>query len=164
MYESTNVANALLDAVRERGRQLSPLQLVKLVYISHGFSLALHGRPLIDQPVEAWRYGPVVAKVYHSAKKWGRGSIDGHLPTAATYFGGKNPDFDADTALIIKQVADKWGNLSGGALSSWTHKPGSPWAAIYREGKTGLQIPDTLIKSYFDGIVQANRARGAANG
>ena len=36
------------------------MQVLKLVYYCHAWMLGLYGRPLIRQPIEAWRYGPVV--------------------------------------------------------------------------------------------------------
>jgi len=164
MYEANRIANKILHACRRRGRAITPLQLVKLVYVGHGFSLALHGRPLIDQSIEAWKYGPVVSKVYHAAKQWGRAPIMGDLATLETDFGFKYPmDIDSESNHIVEQVAERWGHLSGGALSSWTHRSDSPWAKVYRDGMTGIIIPDPLIKAYFERAVQVSKERTAAS-
>lgn len=48
---------------------LTPLQVIKMVYIAHGYSLALLDEPLVEEAVEAWRYGPVLPSVYHTVKK-----------------------------------------------------------------------------------------------
>ncbi len=53
------VANYMLELAKEEGKELQPLKLMKLVYIAHGFMLALLGRsalnPRFDR-VEAWQY------------------------------------------------------------------------------------------------------------
>ena len=36
------------------------MHAIKLVYLCHGWMLGIYGRSLIGEPVEAWRYGPVV--------------------------------------------------------------------------------------------------------
>lgn len=61
--------------VARSGGRLTPLQVIKLTYIAHGYSLAINGEPLVDEAVEAWRHGPVVPSVYHRAKRCGGGRI-----------------------------------------------------------------------------------------
>ena len=159
MYEAARVGNEILAAAQLKGLKLTPLQLVKLVYIAHGFLLGMHGRPLIDEAVEAWKYGPVVPRLYQAVKKWGRSPIAHDLPTTASMFGFKWPQpIDAEAMAVIRQVAEKWGHLSGGALSTWTHREGSPWDKVYREDQPSKPIPNELIKDYFEGIVRQNKA------
>ena len=38
----------------------TPMGIVKLVYLAHGWQLGWDGEPLINEPVEAWTYGPVI--------------------------------------------------------------------------------------------------------
>ena len=51
MYEATTAANEILRLNSKSGHTTTPLQLIKLLYIAHGFSLALLGRPLFSEPV-----------------------------------------------------------------------------------------------------------------
>lgn len=48
------VANYFIEKSIESGNSVSPLQLIKLVYIAHGWTLALYKRPLINETVEVW--------------------------------------------------------------------------------------------------------------
>ena len=49
----------------DAGDLISNLKLQKLVYYAQGFALALHGRPLFRERVEAWTHGaPVVPELY----------------------------------------------------------------------------------------------------
>ena len=43
---------------------ICPLRLQKLLYYCQGWSLALLGRKLFDEPLQAWVEGPVVRSVY----------------------------------------------------------------------------------------------------
>ena len=67
--DARTVAEAVLWIRRDV--QTTPMHIIKLVYLSHGWMLGLHDTPLLWEPVEAWQYGPVVPSVYHLYKGWG---------------------------------------------------------------------------------------------
>jgi uncharacterized phage-associated protein len=53
-------AAAVADRFRElSGNTLTPLQLLKLAYIAHGWSFPIRKQGLIGERIEAWQYGPV---------------------------------------------------------------------------------------------------------
>ncbi len=70
MTDAKTLARYLLFLASEQMRGLqseaseafdvTPLKLQKLLYYCQGYALALTGKPLFPEPVEAWRYGPVV--------------------------------------------------------------------------------------------------------
>jgi len=47
-YGSKAVANLLIDVAKGHGQKLDQMKLQKLVYISHGWNLAISGNPLIS--------------------------------------------------------------------------------------------------------------------
>ena len=67
------VANEFIHLAKADGRSLTPLQLIKLTYIAHGWMLTLYGRPLIVDEVEAWKYGPVIPDLYQATRAVWRG-------------------------------------------------------------------------------------------
>ena len=75
-YPAKAVANYFIDIARCEGEQLSPMKIQKLVYFAHGWYLALYDEPLLDEKIEAWRYGPVVPSLYHEFKRYGSGTIE----------------------------------------------------------------------------------------
>lgn len=159
MYEATTAANEILRANKERGHTTTPLQLIKLLYIAHGFSLGVLGDALFSEPVQAWKFGPVVKSVYHKAKHFGRNPIEGDLPM---FFAIGAREIDKNTKELIGAVAEQWGHLSGTALSNWTHLPGSPWHQVYRDDVPDLVIPNELIQRYFSELVRKNKENGRA--
>ncbi|MFQ5632018.1 MAG: Panacea domain-containing protein, partial [bacterium] len=58
MYDSRLIANYFIDFARKDGVAISPMKLQKLVYFAHGYYLAITGQPLIEEEIQAWRYGP----------------------------------------------------------------------------------------------------------
>ena len=71
-----SVADVILWARRVFGLPTTNLDLNKLVYLCHGWTLGVHGKPLIADRVEAWRYGPVIPAIYHEYKLFGSDNID----------------------------------------------------------------------------------------
>ena len=55
MYPSLVVSNFFINKSIEEGVELTPMKLLKLVYITHGWFLGYNDRPLIQEPLEAWR-------------------------------------------------------------------------------------------------------------
>lgn len=51
-----------------RNADMSIMRLDQLLYCSQELSLRKTGKPLFDDPIEAWEYGPVVRDVYDRYK------------------------------------------------------------------------------------------------
>lgn len=146
-YSATTVANRFIELAAERGDQLTPMQVIKLVYIAHGWTLSLLGHELVVESVEAWQYGPVIPSLYQRLKAFGRGKITHSIKPGI--FDRNSEIAEADDALIW-QVYAKYGQLSGVQLSHLTHRVGTPWHTIYRPGEMGLDIPSDVIKSHYN--------------
>jgi uncharacterized phage-associated protein len=58
------VADAILKIAKEQGKPLTPLKLMKLVYIAHGWHMAIENQDLFNNRIEAWKYGPVIPDLY----------------------------------------------------------------------------------------------------
>ena len=62
------VADKLIRLAREAEIPITPMQVQKLAYFSHAWSLGLGYGPLFQDAVESWQYGPVIRSVYHALK------------------------------------------------------------------------------------------------
>lgn len=143
MYSSITVANRFLDLAREKAGSLTPMQVLKLVYIAHGWTLGLYGRPLIRDDVEAWQYGPVIPHLYNAMRKFRSNPVTNPLPDRGAVA------LDAESADMIDQVYGIYGQISGPGLSRLTHVKGSPWDTIYMDGEFGLTIPNDIIEDHY---------------
>lgn len=158
------VANHFLDFGRTRKNEISPLKIHKLVYVSHGWHLALSGgEPLVsDEYVEAWPYGPVFPSVYHEFKHYGAAPILDY----ATDFELMGRTFklvtprvetdDINAVALLGRVWKVYGDFSGTQLSGMTHAPGTPWDIVWKksEGMRNVHIPNELICRHYQRIME----------
>lgn len=140
-----SVADYMLFLAAQSERSLTPMQVLKLVYIAHGWFLGFYGRPLVNEEVEAWQYGPVIPSLYHDFKRYGGQSIDA--------CGEKHSELDAQARNIIEQVWKGYGHRSGISLSSLTHEPGSPWSVTVEKIGLGAVISSDLIEEHYRRLI-----------
>ncbi|MBZ0099971.1 MAG: DUF4065 domain-containing protein [Taibaiella sp.] len=149
MYDVLNVADAILKIAKEKGKSLTPMQLVKLTYIAHGWSLALRKKDLFRNRIEAWQYGPVIPDLYHATKTYGRSPIPlgivGNIQDAQV---------SPDDLSFLRSVFDAYGHLDGISLSYITHRAGTPWTQVYRPGVMHIEIPDQLIERHYEQLAR----------
>jgi uncharacterized phage-associated protein len=144
-YSAATVANRLLELAAGAGKAVTPLQLLKLVYICHGWSLGLRDQPLIAESVEAWRYGPVVPDLYKQLKKYGSGPVKDKL--GFSFWPGET--MSDDDRNFVDRVYATYGNYNGIQLSHLTHMVGTPWQQVYLDNQFGIAIPNELIADHY---------------
>ncbi len=152
-YPVFQVAETILREAKSVGRELTPMQLIKLTYIAHGWSLAVTGRDLFEDRIEAWKYGPAIPSLYQATKHFGRA----HIPMAMVGDPNEKLLGDQDYALV-KDVYAKYGHLSGVQLSDLTHRSGSPWHQVYRDGVLNIEISDDIISKHYTALLNARRS------
>lgn len=151
---SHTVTNEFIRLAKADERSLTPLQLIKLTYIAHGWMLALYQRPLIIDRVEAWKYGPIIPDLYQLMKRYGADFVTDNLP-------GGNEVLSDEERDIIQQVYRVYGHLNGIQLSQLTHQPGTPWHQTWNVGDQNDVISNDLIAEHYRQM--ANERRGAAD-
>lgn len=151
VYDARAIANYLLS---HTPGGLDALQVMKLTYISHGFTLALSNKPLLEDDIEAWKYGPAIRRVYSILP---RGSDIITEPLSA-----HRPNFDANDREIVDSVLKTYGVYSGLYLSKLTHGDGSPWHRTWTTYGRDAVIPQDLIRAHYHQIITQFRAAQAA--
>jgi uncharacterized phage-associated protein len=117
------------------GDLISNLKLQKLLYYAQGFHLAITGKPLFLDRIEAWTHGPVVPTVYHRFKAYGETA----LPAA-----GRRPTFGKKIGELLDEVYQVYGQFSAWKLREMTHEE-DPWKNAHQ----GAEISHSSLKSYF---------------
>lgn len=147
MHDSKVVANRFLELAREAGDALTPMQVLKLVYIAHGWMLGLYGRPMIRDEIQAWQYGPVIPDLYDAMKRFRSNPVEGPLSVRLEELTLEEDD-------VVKQVYNVYGSHSGPALSRLTHQSGSPWDVSYKPGVFGVRISNDVIEDHYARLAQ----------
>lgn len=137
MTTALDVAQYFIACGGDEG-DISNLKLQKLVYYAQGFHLALYGKPLFDDPVEAWTHGPVVPGLYRHYKHHGRAPI-----TEADY--DPTGRFTQDQVGLLNEVYAVLGQYSAWKLRDMTHSE-PPW--MDSEATAGV-IPQSAMREYF---------------
>ncbi|VVN76257.1 hypothetical protein PS718_00760 [Pseudomonas fluorescens] len=140
MPSSLDVADYFLCLEGQDG-EISNLKIQKLVYYAQGFSLALHGKALFPEKLEAWMHGPVVPDLYRKFSQFGSGPIP--LPNDF------NPDvFTVEQQNLLNEVFDVYGQFSAWKLRQLTHEE-MPWRKHFKEGEFSREIPTSDMQEYF---------------
>ena len=149
MHDSRNVANRFLELASARGDSLTPMQLLKLTYIAHGWNLGLYGRPLLRDEVQAWQYGPVIPRLYNAVRDFRSQPVQGPIRAPV------DDRLSSTEEDVIRQVYDLYGAKTGPALSRLTHAPGTPWALTFVPHEFGIVIPNDLIEDHYRRLAAA---------
>ncbi len=142
MTRAIDVANFLLFLKEHDPRRLeiSNLKLQKLLYYCQGYHLAFTEEPLFEEPIEAWKYGPVVRDIYQQFKIYG--DLDIRIKVDWSHL-----ELDDDQMKIVGLVWTKYGEISAGTLVDMTHSE-TPWLnAMYFSPNKEISI--TSIGKYF---------------
>lgn len=144
MYTASQVADWFRSAVdRQAGDVMTHLKLQKLVYYAQAWSLALLGRPLFDEDVQAWAHGPVVPSLWREYRDHGWNP----LPPA-----DEAAELDAETEQLLREVMQSYGEKSASALEALTHSE-EPWirarGGLPPEARCTAVIPREHMRRFY---------------
>jgi uncharacterized phage-associated protein len=176
-YDANAIANYFLKLARSDAKPLDQMKLQKLVYYANGWHLAIKGTPLINEQVEAWRYGPVIPSLRESFRQYGDQPIDApasylvprpganileEIEEVVPTIDQENPSDLGFVSSLLERVWRVYGKYTGVQLSNMTHEPGSPWDQVYQRYNSslpkGTDIPEQVIRDYFVGLAKKKAA------
>jgi uncharacterized phage-associated protein len=128
-------------------KTMTPMKLIKLVYIAHGWNLGLNDEKLIDEDIQAWKYGTVIPSLYDDFKKFRSDKIKDIPDSEPT-------SIHEDDKKFLNKVYDVYKKYNGLELSAKTHQPNTPWTITWEKlingsGEVDFTIPTELIKNYY---------------
>lgn len=139
--KAMTIARFMLALTRDAGwEKMDQLKLNKLLYLAQGRALAQTGKPLFDDPIVAFKNGPVVMEVEEHYRGT-RGGIDSKdsLDDIAV---------DDERASIIIDVLSDYKDKTAIGLTRLVHKPDNPWANAYAQGNC-TTIKRDAIKDFY---------------
>jgi len=133
------------------------MKLQKLVYIAHGWNLAVNKEPLIFDRIEAWDGGPVIRTIWNHIRDKG-------YDIQNRFFSNPFNNQAWDATLLDKEIGiidhvwTKYGSYSGSDLSNMTHQEGTPWSNAYFGRGRNAVLLDNDIEQHFIELGMAGRA------
>lgn len=155
---STAVANKFLEMAAASGKSLTQMQLQKLVYIAHGWSLAINDEPLTSDIACAWDYGPVYPDLWEALRGHGRQPIERRIRVKDFGIGAFSENAETEIAgsftekqsALMSKVFESYGGFHAFQLSAMTHEDGTPWYQVFVEqGRKRGEILNAKIKEHF---------------
>ena len=137
------VAEHILYLRHEMGLPTTNFELLKLVYIAHGWMLGLTGKPLISDTVHAWDLGPVVMDIYRRYRLFGRDPIETPSRTMESLL-------TEEQAALVADVVDSYKEMEFKGLFAITHHPDTPWYTVYHSKGRNAVIPDDLTRQHYE--------------
>lgn len=140
-----DVANhfLLIAAADEDGEcltHLTHLKLQKLLYYAQGFHLAIFGRRLFPETIEAWEHGPVAPAAWSLFRRHGGTPI----PAPAD---SDQVSLSAEQRDLLNDEWNTYGQFSARKLRNMTHEE-APWKEAFRAGGNA-PITDEALVRYF---------------
>jgi uncharacterized phage-associated protein len=143
------VAQYVLDKVKTTSRpSVTPMKLMKLVYIAHGYMLGQHGKPLLEENIMAWEHGPSIKHLYRNVRKYRSQPVDKLI----------DADFNlltADEKQTIDLVIDIYNKHSAVDLSKAMHGVGTPWNTTWYITESNQPISNDLIEYFYKDVVKS---------
>ena len=100
-------------------QSVSHKKLQKLCYYAQAWHLALLGRPLFYDDIQAWVHGPVIPSIYAKYADYGWNPIPAPQSEAPI-------QFSEDTTQVLEIVWNTYKHLDGEQLEALTHSE-QPW-------------------------------------
>ena len=155
---SPQIANELIKLASKDGRAFNQMKLQELVYIAHGWCLAISGQPLTGDRPEALEHGPEYRRLADALARWGVDPVTSDVDSSTA--AGKATETDATLSgaaelsefeqNVLRRIYNDYGNLDVRNLANVTRSKGTPWDAVYAGGAgRNRDIPHYLIKAQF---------------
>ncbi|OAV75233.1 putative phage-associated protein [Bacteroidales bacterium Barb7] len=141
-YSALDIAGKVLKRAAaipdtDSGELISNMKLQKLLYYLQGFHLAYFGKPLFEEEIEAWMYGPAVPSVYEHFKGYRNKGIE---------YTDDVISLSEEEEALFDEVYRIYGVYSAIGLMEMTHKE-TPWRTT--PTGTGNAISKKVLASFF---------------
>jgi len=139
--KTIDLAKDIVFLCKQNNYQFNNTKIQKLLYLFVGFCLINNIDDVftIDEKPKLWPYGPIfpmVHKRFDLIKENCQQQVLSNISKEALN--------------ILKETIRKWGKVSAGHLSNWSHIEGSPWDIMVKKGADwNIEISLELIKFYF---------------
>lgn len=142
MYRAKVIANYFIKKSKLQNSPITHLKLQKLVYIAHGWYLALTSNSLIVEPIERYEHGLIISSIFEEFISYGNSPIEDFAKVSI------DSSIICDDYLIrfLNRVWDVFGNYSAVELAAMCHYSDSPYYISKDRFVNNHQIREYFIK------------------
>ena len=126
---------------------ITHLKLQKLLYYAQGVFLAITGKKLFSESIEAWQHGPVVTEVYEEYKKFGRNNISIEVNSNVEKIIRKI-ESNTEVSNVLNMVYDNFAIYTAWQLREMSHVKNGPWDKAMTNNKKIIDLNE--IKKFFE--------------
>lgn len=134
MPTATDVARFFVQRYIDMGKPATNMKIQKLLYYAwiHYYRRS-SGKYLFNDPICAWKFGPVMESVYREYR------IFAAMPITFT----KEPEheLDGDVIEFLSRFAEDYKDRTASQLVFSTHMNGTSWKKHYDDSNRGQEIP-----------------------
>ena len=139
------------------GKAFNQMHLQELVYIAHGWCLAITGQPLTGDRPEAFEYGPEYRRLAEALAKSGVEPVKAEIKTGPSPIIPKSDavhvdggDLSEDERAIMAHVYANYAHRPTPQLATLTRSAGTPWEKTFGGGTgKGRDITHQQIRAQF---------------
>ena len=137
----------LLKVSTGEGDYIGNMKMQKLCYLAQGWSLALRGRALFDDVIEAWALGPTIPVLFRRFKRYRWHPLDTNRRKK-----GILEELEVEEKDLLDWIWEEYAHRPTRRLMDLVHEQ-APWKDVY--GDTEFpdpcykEIPLESIKAYF---------------
>lgn len=147
-HKSLAVSQYILDLVAKSNTPyITPMKLLKLVYIAHGYMLGKHGTPLLTEDVYAFEYGPFVKSVYEAIRHYRSQDI---VHVKLTH----NIILNDQEKEVIEDVVNTYAKFDVVLIAAAILQEDSPWSMARSLSEDNPIISNDLIKHFYNYILK----------
>ena len=141
---SVSVFAAAKHVCRLSDWRVTNLKLQKILYLAHmSFVGQNNGALLIQEPFEAWDYGPVVRALYDAVKMFG------NSPIQDVFFGSVKALEGTVAGGMLSSAWDHLKDKSAGELVEVTHWRYGAWAKNYKQGRNNIIPTQDILEEFL---------------
>ena len=144
LVSSLAIANYFISRSIQENRPLEHRKLQKLLYIAHGWHLAITGNPLLDEDLVAFSFGVVVVGVFRHLIWYGLDPVDELIEIE------EETVFNESQIWVLEKVWLNHGRYSNDDLRDLCKNPNASCLKYYNASpKNVVAIPDEVIAESF---------------
>lgn len=152
MLDVSTITKAIMKIANDSGDLITNLKMQKLLYYAQAWYMVNNnGELLFEEPIEAWKFGPVVPVAFEKLKKNRNKAIEMQVSE------NDIKDLNKNQIIYIKEFCENFLKYSATELVAMTHNE-LPWKEAWDKGEKSIISTATMYNFYKDMLYEQKEA------